>query len=85
LFVSPGVTYSLDWLERLIWTEVVRRKPSTEKGRPVTSVEDYGFSKGYLFALEPWQEVLDGLRPLCNERRMMVIRRGRFQGTAMTC
>uniref|UniRef100_A0A7C4LNR3 Uncharacterized protein n=1 Tax=Schlesneria paludicola TaxID=360056 RepID=A0A7C4LNR3_9PLAN len=24
---APGVTYSLDWLERLVWAEVVRRKP----------------------------------------------------------
>ncbi len=76
---------SLDWLERLIWAEVVRRKPSTEKGRSVTSIEDYGFSKGYVFALEPWQEVLDGFSALRNERRMMVIRRGRFEGTATTC
>lgn len=46
---------SLDWLERLIWAEVVKRKPTTEKGRVVTSIEDYGFSKGYLYALEPFR------------------------------
>jgi len=36
---ATGVTYSLDWLERLVWTEVVRRKPSTEKGRPGRDVD----------------------------------------------
>ncbi len=64
---------SLDWLERLIWAEVVRRKPATEKGRPVTSIEDYGFAKGYTFALDVWREVLDGLTALRDERGMMVI------------
>lgn len=64
---------SLDWLERLIWDEVVRRKPRTEKGREVSSIEDYGFAKGYTHALDLWKEVLDGLSALRNERGMMVI------------
>ena len=64
---------SLDWLERLIWAEVVQRKPTTEKGRPVTSIEDYGFAKGYTYALDPWKEVLDGLTALRDDRGMMVI------------
>lgn len=64
---------SLDWLERLIWAEVVKRKPTTEKGRLVTSIEDYGFAKGYTYAMEPWQEVFDGLDALRNERKMMII------------
>jgi hypothetical protein len=64
---------SLDWLERLIWAEVLRRKPTPEKGRPVTSIEDYGFAKGYTYALDPWREVLDGLTALRDERGLMVI------------
>ena len=64
---------SLDWLERLIWLEVVKRKPTTEKGRLVTSIEDYGFSKGYTYALEPWQEIIEGLNALRNDRQMMII------------
>lgn len=64
---------SLDWLERLIWAEVVRRKPMTEKGRQVASIEDYGFAKGYAYALDIWKEVLDGLSALRDERGMMVI------------
>ncbi|MGC1276556.1 MAG: ATP-binding protein [Planctomycetaceae bacterium] len=64
---------SLDWLERLIGTEVLGRKPLTEKGRAVTSIEDYGFAKGYTYALDPWREVLDGLAALRDERGMMVI------------
>ena len=67
------VVDSADWLEQLIWKEVIRRRPTTERGRDVTSIEDYGFAKGYTYALEPWREVLDGLNALRNERGMMVI------------
>jgi len=64
---------SLDWLEQLVWKEVIRRRPTTDRGRDITSIEDYGFAKGYTYALEPWREVLDGLNALRNERGMMVI------------
>jgi hypothetical protein len=67
------VVDSADWLEQLIWKEVIRRRPATDRGRDITSIEDYGFAKGYTYALEPWREVLNGLNALRNERGMMVI------------
>jgi len=57
---------SLDWLERLIWAHVCRT-------RDKDAIEDFGYGKGYTFALDPWQTVLDGLGALRNERHMMVI------------
>ena len=57
---------SLDWLERLIWSEVCAR-------RGVESIEDIGYGKGYVFALTQWREVLSGLDALRNERSMNVI------------
>jgi len=57
---------TLDWLERLIWAEVCRK-------RGVESIEDIGYGKGYVFALTHWREVLDGLQALRNERGMMII------------
>lgn len=57
---------SLDWLERLIWQEVCRRKR-------VESIEDIGYAKGYIFALTQWREVLTGLEALRNERGMTVL------------
>ncbi|TVQ34160.1 MAG: ATP-binding protein [Phycisphaeraceae bacterium] len=57
---------SLDWLERLIWAEVCAR-------RGVESIEDFGFGKGFVFALTHWREVLSGLDALRNERGMDVI------------
>ena len=57
---------SLDWLERLIWAEVCRR-------REVQSIEDIGYAKGYVFALTQWREVLGGLDALRNDRGMAVV------------
>jgi len=57
---------SLDWLERLIWTDVCEK-------RGVESIEDIGYGKGYVFALTQWREVLSGLDALRNERSMTII------------
>lgn len=60
------VVDSLDWLERLIWTDVCEK-------RGVESIEDIGYAKGYVFALTQWREVLAGLDALRNERGMSVV------------
>ncbi|MFQ5733103.1 MAG: ATP-binding protein [Planctomycetaceae bacterium] len=57
---------SLDWLERLIWAHVCRT-------RNKDAIEDFGYGKGYTYALDPWKEVLDGLGALRRERGMTVI------------
>jgi hypothetical protein len=60
------VVDSLDWLERIIWAEVCRRKN-------VESIEDIGYGKGYIFAVTFWRQVLEGLSALRSTRGMMVI------------
>ena len=57
---------SCDWLERLIWAEVCRK-------RGVESMEDVGYGRAYVFALTQWREVLEGLGALRSDRGMMVI------------
>lgn len=57
---------SLDWLERLIWADVCRK-------RGIESMEDIGYQKGYTFALTQWRDVLEGLDALRNDRAMAVI------------
>ena len=57
---------SLDWLERLIWAEVCRK-------RNVESIEDIGYAKGYVFALTQWREFLEGLSALRNDKGMTVV------------
>lgn len=60
------VVDSLDWLERLIWVEVCRK-------RNVESIEDIGYAKGYIFALTQWREFLEGLSALRNDKGMAVV------------
>jgi hypothetical protein len=60
------VVDSVDWLERLIWADVCRKKM-------VESLEDIGYGKGYVFALTQWREFLEGLSALRAERGMTII------------
>jgi len=57
---------SLDWLEKLIWSDVCR----AEKKK---SIEEIGYGKGYKFALTQWKEVLTALDYIRNERGMAII------------
>lgn len=60
------VVDSLDWLERLIWAEVCRK-------RNVENIEEIGYSKGYVFAITQWREFLEGLSALRADRGMTAI------------
>lgn len=64
-FKAVGVD-SADWLERLIWDKVAR-------DHGVKNIEDIGYGKGYVFALNLWQEVLGGLESLRDNKGMGVI------------
>ena len=57
---------SLDWLERLIWADVCRK-------RNVNNIEDIGFAKGYIFSLNYWREFLEGLSALRREKNMTIV------------
>ena len=57
---------TLDWLERLIWAKVC-------EDRGVQNIEDIGYQKGYVFALDFWRQVVDALDQLRNERGMCVV------------
>ena len=60
------VVDSLDWLERLIWSDVCRK-------RNVESIEDIGYAKGYTFALTQWREFLEGLTALRGDKGMTIV------------
>lgn len=57
---------SLDWLEALIWDRVAK-----DAGKD--SIEEIGFAKGYIFALNYWRELLRGFTWLRDHRNMAVI------------
>lgn len=60
---------TLDWLERLIWQAVVDEQGKSE----ITSIEDIGYAKGYVFALKQWRQVLTHLDWLRNNKGMSCI------------
>lgn len=57
---------SVDWLEPLVWAKVC----AENKWK---NIEDAGFGKGYVAALEYWREYLEGLNALRNDKGMAVI------------
>ncbi len=57
---------SVDWLERLVWSQVCR-------DRKVQTIEDVPYGRGYVFAITHWQRVLEQLDWLRSMRGMAVI------------
>lgn len=65
---------SLDWLEPLVWAEACRRNSWTD-------IEQPGYGKGYLAALDVWREYLDAINGLRNDKGMAVIQTAHAQIT----
>ncbi len=77
---------SIDWLEPLIWDQVCEEwsrklwyrynghKENFDKEKKVDNIEDVGggFGKGYMAALDLWQQYFDALDYL-NEHKQMII------------
>ncbi len=65
---------SLDWMEPLVWAQVVAENPTSNKsGAVAASIESYGYGRGYAMALDPWREYISAINYLRNERGMMII------------
>lgn len=63
---------SLDRLEPMIWSHVCETVP-TEKGATVERIEQYGYGKGYVHALNEWRNLLSGLDVLREQKKMSII------------
>lgn len=63
---------SADWLEPLIWKQV-----AAEAGKK--SIEDIGYGKGYVMALDLWREYIEALNYLRDEKNMAVIQTAHAQ------
>ena len=70
---------SLDWLEPLIWKQLLTDKPCNEKGRQINSIEEYGYGKGYVMALDLWRKYIQMLDALRKEKDMMIIQTAHAQ------
>lgn len=63
------VVDTLDWLEPLCWAQVVTNAHSPK----IRSIEDFGFQKGYVAAIDVWRTFVSSLERLRAARRMHVI------------
>ena len=63
---------SLDHLEPLLWAHLCDRYVGP-KGERYDSIEDFGFGKGYVLALDLWRQLLTALYDLRNDRGMAFI------------
>jgi hypothetical protein len=69
----PFKTYaadSLSSLERIIWTKTC--KTGDDKG-PRNNIEDFGYGKGYVYALDYWKDYLNALDMIRNDKDMPVL------------
>lgn len=62
---------SVTALQPLIWAETGQR--GDDKGNKKNRIEDFGYGKGYVYALAVWQEVLDGLNALRRDKGMSIV------------
>ena len=60
------VVDSADWLEPMIWAQVAK-----ENGK--RQIEDIGYGKGYMMALDVWREYIAALNFLREEKNMMIV------------
>lgn len=60
---------SLDWVEPLVWDHVVTKAQNSK----ITSIEDFGYGKGYAYAIDEWRRMLLLLTQLREKRKMNII------------
>jgi hypothetical protein len=63
---------ALDGVERLIWHHVVECHNASGQ-KQIASIEDIGYAKGYIFALDFWARITKGLTYLRDKRGMTVV------------
>lgn len=66
------VVDTVDHIEPLLWAHCVRRDTATSK-TPLNSIEDYGYGKGYVVALDEWRVFVRLLENLIVAKAMNVI------------
>lgn len=63
---------TLDWLEPLCWAHVCLTMRGKD-GKPLESIEDAGYGKGYAAALDHWRVLLSMLERLRAQRGMNIV------------
>lgn len=63
------VVDSLDHLEPHVWAKTV----AAENNAKIKKIDDFGYGKGYLAALDYWRQIIDGLQYLRVVKKMTII------------
>ncbi|WP_419833510.1 ATP-binding protein [Endozoicomonas atrinae] len=63
---------SLDHLEPMVWKHLCETYVGP-KGERYESIEDFGYGKGFILALDLWRQLLNTLDALRNEKGMAII------------
>ncbi len=63
---------SLDWLEPIIWQEVIETVP-LKNGEKAQNIESYGFGKGYVAVDSVWRNLTKGLEWLRETTHMNIV------------
>jgi hypothetical protein len=63
---------TLDWLEPLCWSHTCSSRRD-KNGRAYESIEDFGFAKGYVYALDGWRQMLAALDAMRARRGMGIV------------
>lgn len=66
------VVDSLDWMEPIVWANTVARLNESRE-RPLSSIEDVGYGKGYVEADADWRMVMGGFDSLRLNKGMTVV------------
>jgi hypothetical protein len=57
---------SLDWLEPMVWEQVIAKAESAK----IKSIEDFGYGKGFQFAVDEWRKMIPMVAALREKKRM---------------
>lgn len=69
------VVDTVDWIEPLVWDHVI-----AEQNNPkIKSIEDFGYGKGYIAAVDEWRRFVTALDRLRHARGMHVVLLGHTQ------
>lgn len=65
------VVDSISELQKLVFAETCAR--GDEKGNSKGNIEDFGYGKGYVYAMSIWQEILDGLNAVRRDHGLAIV------------
>lgn len=69
---ETAVVDTLDWMESVVNAEVLRTK-KLSNGKTAESIEDYGYGKGYVHAMEFWEQVFPLMDMLLEKGKNVIL------------